>query len=122
MSTTPRTEPTTDSPMTPALRYSRNYATYLLSGLESDQPMPCPTADGLDRSEATRIHRALVSLPIDTLRHTASTDEWNCTTCGFIHEPCNLCGKPTECPAEEIGQQYTVCHLCDLGLQNKDGA
>ena len=120
MSTEPKADTAPSNTMTDKSRYYRNYAAYLLSGIESDQPMPAPTADGLDPSESTAVRQALVALPVETLRSHAEPDDWNCTTCGFIHPPCTMCAKRTECSTEEEGQPYTTCHRCDLELAGKD--
>ena len=119
MSTEPQTDTMPNAP-NDEMRYLRNYAAYLLSGMESDQPMPCPAAIGLDFSHATILRQALTALPPDSLRFFSTEDDWNCSVCGFIHPPCTMCGKRTECSTEEIGEPYTTCHQCDLELAGKD--
>lgn len=40
-----------------------------------------------------------------------------CPTCGNVHESCSQCGRPTRCPADEVGEQFSMCDECDKDLE-----
>lgn len=40
-------------------------------------------------------------------------EDRECPTCGGTHPPCTMCGSPTRCPPDELGEPFSMCDACD---------
>lgn len=107
--------------MSETLRYTLNYAVYLLSLQDKAiDDLDVPKVEGINEDEARKVRVMLISLPDGSFEELIQPfSDRQCRQCGMIHPPCKTCGAACWCSAEDP-EPFVYCTACDSEMAGSD--